>query len=285
MIRATSLRRLTTRLLFVVPFAALLYLPFTGLAAALAPMLGAASGYAALAGGPAAGAVTCTNSTVTGDVGLVAPGTFVNTGCTVTGTVDADATAAYADFLTAYGQIRYNPPACDQTLTGTLAGVTLTPGVYCVDATAKTGTLTLDAQGDSNAAWLFIVGTGGTVPTGALTGTNFTVNRIHGALPCNVYWWVAEAATMTTSFFQGTILAGADITTTGGTFYGDALAGGLGTTLVPAGAVTFTGSTVRACQATAGGGPGNVKDKCNQGVGNGPEGCESGQLEQPQPVQ
>ena len=46
---------------------------------------------------------------------------------------------------------------------------------------------------------------------------------------------------------------------------------------MPTGTVTFTGSTVSACQATGGGnGGGNVKDTCNQGVGNGPEGCGPG---------
>ena len=66
-----------------------------------APSLGSASSFAALAGGPAAGAVTCTGSTVTGDVGVVAPGSFTNTGCTILGTVNNNATAAYADFLNA----------------------------------------------------------------------------------------------------------------------------------------------------------------------------------------
>jgi len=37
-----------------------------------------------------------------------------------------------------------------------------------------------------------------------------------GGQACNVNWWVAQAATLTTSSFQGTILAGADITVTGG---------------------------------------------------------------------
>ena len=45
------------------------------------------------------------------------------------------------------------------------------PGVYCVDAVAKTGTLTLDANGDANAVWIFLV-------DGALTGTNFNVVTI-----------------------------------------------------------------------------------------------------------
>src|SRR3990172_9593514 len=99
MIRTISPRRLTTRLLFVVPFAALLYIPFTGLAAAFAPFLGAAAGFAALAGGPADGAVTCTGSDITGDVGVIDPGTFKETDCTLTGTVNEDATQPYADFL------------------------------------------------------------------------------------------------------------------------------------------------------------------------------------------
>ena len=90
-----------------------------------------------------------------------------------------------------------------------------------------------------------------------------------------MYWWVAQGATLTTSFFQGTILAGADITTTGATFIGEALAGGTGTTDVPTGAVTFTGSTVTACPA-AGGPVVYTGHKCNQGVGNGPEGCDPG---------
>lgn len=272
MTRAIPLKRLTTRLLFLVPFAALLYIPFTGLAAAFGPYLGLASGYAALAGGPAAGAVTCTTSTVTGDVGVVVPGTFVNTGCTITGTVNTAATDAYAAFLAAYDTLSFTP--CDQTLTGTLAGVTLPPGVYCFPAAATlTGTLTL--SGPADGVWIFKIGTGG---TGALTGTNFTVVRegdAAGTRCPNVYWWVAQDATLTTSSFQGTILAGADITITGGTFKGEALAGGTGTAQAPTGAVTFTGSTVTACPP-AGGAVVHTKLKCNQGVGNGPEGCDPG---------
>jgi ice-binding like protein len=259
------------RLLYLVPLFALLYTPSHLLATGSGPSLGAASGFAALAGGPAAGAVTCTASTVTGSVGVVQPGTFVNTNCTVAA-VDTNATAAYADFLNAYDTLHFNTP-CDQTLSGTLAGVTLGPGVYCFPAAAAlTGTLTLDGPADG--VWIFKVGTGG---TGALTGTSFSVvmaGNAAGACP-NVYWWVAEAATLTGSHFLGTILAGADITVTGGTFVGEALAGGAGSTAVPTGAVTMTDSTIRAC-APAGGNVVHKKTKCNQGVGNGPEGCDPG---------
>jgi hypothetical protein len=240
-------------------------------AASSGPSLGAASGFAALAGGPAAGAVTCTASIVTGDVGVVFPGTV--TGCTPTGTINTNATAAYADFLSAYDALA--AVSCDQTLTGTLAGVTLSPGVYCFTAAAAlTGTLTLN--GPANGVWIFKIGTGG---TGALTGTNFSVVMAGGAAAVtqcpNVYWWVAQGATMTDSQFLGTILAGADITVTRGTFIGDALAGGKGTTSLPTGAVTLTNTTIQSCPP-AGGIVVHTKNKCNQGVGNGPEGCDPG---------
>src|ERR1035437_2530127 len=128
-------------------------------AAAGAPSLGSASGFAALAGDPAVGAVTCTNSTVTGGVGVISPGTFANTDCTISGTVNTNATAAYADFLNAYSA--FPSISCDQTLTGTLAGVTLPPGVYCFTAAATlTGTLTLNGPADG--VWIFKIGTGGT---------------------------------------------------------------------------------------------------------------------------
>ena len=209
-------------------------------------------------------AVTCTQSTINGDVG-VWPGTAVTrTGCPITGTVhaaDAAAEQAFLDFVAAYNDLRDSPPACDQTLTGTLAGQTLVPGVYCVDAVAKTGTLMLDAQGDANATWTFLV-------NGALTGTNFTVLMINGGDPCNVLWWARDAATLTTSNFIGTILAGAAITVKGGTFHGDVFAKA---------AITLTGATIMACPATSAGGPGGkLHRKCNQGVGNGPEGCDPG---------
>jgi len=215
------------------------------------------------------GAVTCTNTppptTISGDVGSSGgAASVVNTGCTINGAIVAPVSAqVLADFNSAYDGLAGVP--CDQFLTGTLAGVTLTPGVYCFAAAAAlTGTLTL--SGPADATWLFKIGTSG---TGALTGTDFKVVMSGGADPCNVTWWVAEAATMTTSNFIGTILAGAGITVTSGgvgTFNGRALA--------KAG-VTITGGTLTGCTGGSLGG-GTVKAKCNQGVGNGPEGCDPG---------
>ena len=228
-----------------------------------------ASSFGVLAGT----AVTCTDATVNGNVGVY-PGTAVTqTNCAITGTVhqaDGFAEQAYNDFLSTYDEVAQVP--CDAVLTGTLAGVTLTPGVYCFDAAATlTGTLTL--SGPASGIWVFKIGTGG---TGALTGTNFSVVMEGGGDPCNVTWWVAQAATLTDANFLGTILAGAAITITRGTFDGNALAQA---------AVTLTGTTVTACERGRGPGNGNGKhkDKCNQGVGNGPENCDPGNSNQGDP--
>lgn len=238
-----------------------------------APTLGAASNFAVLSAAPnGGGAVTCTDSAIMGDVGSSgAPASVVQTSCTVNGAVVAPvSTQVVNDFNTAYDALAAT--SCVQPLTGTLAGITLTPGVYCFDAAATlTGTLTLDGQGNANASWLFLVGTSG---TGALTGTNFSVVMANAAQACNVYWSVAEAATMTTSNFTGTILAGAAITLTGGTFHGDALAKA---------AVTLTGAQAIGCESGVVSNPPHEKQRCNQGVGNGSEGCDPGNSNQGNP--
>jgi hypothetical protein len=158
--------------------------------------------------------------------------------------------------------------------------VTLLPGTYCTDAALTgAGVLTLDGNNATNPVWIFKIGTKG---TGALTGTNFSVVMTNGGEPCNVTWWVAQAATMTDSNFIGTILAGAAITMTDGrsTLAGRALAKA---------AVTMTNATVVGCEVLSnapfcngkkhhGKHHGHDKDhkKCNQGVGNGAEGCDPG---------
>ena len=231
------------------------------------PAHAASSGFAVLANQ----AVTCTDGTIIGDVGTfqaTPSGSITLTACPVTGTVhvgDGAAIQAYNGFLATYAALATTP--CDVVLTGTLAGVTLAPGVYCFDAAATlTGVLTLN--GPANGVWLFKIGTGG---TGALTGTSFSVVMAGGAAPCNVTWWVSQAATLTDSHFIGSILAGAAITLTRGSFAGNVWSKA---------DVTITGTALVGCE----GGKGKDKDKdkdrdkdkCNQGVGNGREGCDPG---------
>ena len=152
---------------------------------------------------------------------MCSPISITRTSCPITGTVqvgDGVAQQAFNDFLSRYTALAPKPGDVSTTLTGTLAGVTLSPGIYSFDAAATlTGVLTLN--GPSTGIWIFKIGTSG---TGALTGTNFSVVMAGGGQARNVIWRVAQAATMTTSTFQGNILAGAGITLTGGTFNGNA---------------------------------------------------------------
>lgn len=232
---------------------------------ALARAATSTTGYAIIANA----AVTCTDGTIDGDVATAqaAPtGSVTLTTCPVTGTVhvgDAAGIAAYEGFVATYAALAPTAETECTLLTGTLADVSLAPGTYCFDAAAAlTGTLTLD--GPSTGSWLFYVGTSG---TGALTGTNFTVLMADDASACNVTWWVAEAVTMTTSNFVGTILAGAAITLTGGTFDGNAWSHA---------DVTVTGTAVTGCDRPSIPGTPTIGSGCNQGVGNGPEGCDPG---------
>jgi Ice-binding-like len=209
-------------------------------ASAQVPALGAAAPFTILGGT----AVTCTGGAVVGEVGI-SPGitaAYTNTGCAVAGATppasNAAAVAAHADFITAYDalELQATSRACTD-VAGNLAATNLAPGEYCLDATAKTGVLTL--TGPSTAVWTFFV-------AGALTGTNFSVVMAGGGQPCNVYWVPSVAATMTTSTLQGNILAGntagGSITLTGGALNGRALANV---------AVTTTGTSLVGCQAAA----------------------------------
>ena len=51
-----------------------------------------------------------------------------------------------------------------------------------------------------------------------------------------------------------------------------------------AGAVTMTGTDLAGCESTSGGGGGNTRQRCNQGVGNGPEACDPGNSNQGNPA-
>lgn len=199
--------------------------------AANAPYLGTTAKYAALSTAVNhGGAVTCTDGTVKGIIGSSGyRPAVVLTRCPVTGVVVAPVPRqALTDFTGAYNQLQAN--ACERILTGTLAGVSLAPGVYCFDAAASlTGTVTLN--GDSTGVWIFLI-------NGDLTGNTFITTMAGGGQACNVYWSPSGAATMTTSNLKGTVMAGQAITLTGGTYTGRALAGK---------AVTFTTVAVQGC--------------------------------------
>ena len=207
-----------------------------------APSLGSAQSYAVLGGS------TVTNtgpSVITGDLG-VSPGSAVTgfpPGIVVGGTIhaaDADALAAQNSLTTAYNSLVSQ--ACTLDLTGQdLGGMTLTAGVYCFSTSAQlTGTLTLNAQGNANAVFIFRIGSTLTTASGS------SVVLINGGNLCNTFWQVGSSATLgTTTSFAGNILALTSITlTTGASVQGRVLARN--------GAVTLDSNTVNAsvCQVT-----------------------------------
>ncbi|SOC47695.1 Protein of unknown function [Blastococcus aggregatus] len=170
--------------------------------------LGAADGYAVLAGA----GITNTGSTeITGDLGTAPTPAVTGESDIVLDGVHRtvpEATAAQAGLLAAFNAAAAQAPT--QTISADLANpaATLTPGVY-TQATAMglTGTLTLDGQG--NADSVFIFQAGDTLTTGSASRIVLT----NGAQACNVYWRVAVSATLgSDSEFVGTILAGMTIT-------------------------------------------------------------------------
>jgi hypothetical protein len=211
-------------------------------AAQTAPSLGAAESFAVLGGS------TVTNtgpSVISGDLG-VSPGSAVvgfPPGIVVGGTIhaaNATSLAAQNSVITAYNQLESQP--CTQDLTGQdLGGLTLTAGVYCFSASAQlTGTLTLNAQGNAAAVFIFKVGSTVTTASGS------SVLLINGGALCNVFWQVGSSATLgTNTGFAGNILALTSITlTTGATV--------AGRTLARNGAVTLDSNSVSVVACASG---------------------------------
>jgi len=184
--------------------------------------LGGAGAFAVLAGST----VTNTGPTaLTGDLG-VSPGTAV-TGFppgTLTGTMhqgNPTSAQAQADLTTAYNDAagRTQSPVA---VAGNLGGMTLPPGLYKSTSSLaiSSGDLTLDAQGDPNAVFIFQIASTLTTTSGR------KVILIGSANASNVFWQVGSSATLgTTSEFEGTIMANQSITlNTGASLNGRALA-------------------------------------------------------------
>ena len=182
------------------------------------------------------------NGPVNGKIYTAAPPPTV--GCPSEGTASTFliASNARADALAAYNALVAMPAGSDPGA-GSLSGLTLAPGVY----TSASGSfkiqgkdLTLDAQGDPNAVFVFQMAT--TLTVGG-PGAAFpqSVILINGAQAKNVYWQVGSAATINAGgggTMVGTIIAqsGAAFSTAGNvaivTLNGRALSLGASVTLV-----------------------------------------------------
>jgi hypothetical protein len=131
------------------------------------------------------------------------------------------ATQARADALAAYNQLVAMPGGPNPGA-GNLANLTLAPGVYTAAAGSfriQGGDLTLDAQGNANATWVFQMATTLTVggPGAAFPSSIVLAN---GAQAKNVFWQVGTAATINAGgggTMAGTVIsqAGAAISTAG----------------------------------------------------------------------
>lgn len=203
--------------------------------------LGSAGSFAVMA----TASITSTGPTViNGDVGL-APGTSQGIPpAQVNGTIhvnDPVVTKAQADLLAAYNDA-VSRSTNAQTLTGNMGGLTFTPGLYVnstsvlISGAGPRNNVTLDAQGNPNAVFIFKMGSTLT------TGTSSQVILAGGAKAGNVFWQVGTSATLgITSIFKGNILAATSVTINTGTVVeGRTFAGAAG----GAGSVTVNASTV-----------------------------------------
>jgi hypothetical protein len=133
---------------------------------------------------------------------------------------DSLASIAKDDLVTAYNDAADRTPVT--TIPTELGGTTLAPGVYdSADGTFQiTGPLTLDAQGDPDA--VFIFKTASTL----ITASGSSIGLINNARPCRIFWQVGSSATLgTNSHFVGHIFALTSITAqTGATIQGQLLA-------------------------------------------------------------
>jgi hypothetical protein len=204
-------------------------------------LLGTADSFAVLGGST----ITNTGPTViNGNLGLH-PGTVV-TGFppgTVHGAkhvTDAVAKQAKTDLITAYNDAAGRPFSA--TLLPEAGGQTLTAGVYrtgSVPSLGLTGNLTLDAQGDRRAVFIF------QIASTLTTATDSRVSLINGAQACNVFWKVGSAATLgTRTAFQGNILALTSISVSDGVTVNGRL-------LARNGAVTLINDTVTRSRCAA----------------------------------
>jgi hypothetical protein len=102
-----------------------------------------------------------------------------------------------------------------QTVAGDQGGKTLAPGIYKSGSTLliQSGDLTLDAQGDPNAVWIFQIASDFTTVGGA----GGSVILAGGAQAKNIFWQTGSSATLGNSTsFKGNILALTSITMNSG---------------------------------------------------------------------
>lgn len=210
----------------------LVFPPFVSFVQAQRPNLGTLTNFVLFT---STGAVGNTGvSDITGDVGTNSgaitgfegiPGTIHLANATTAQGV-TDVTAAYNELLGTPSTFTDHAPVFGN-------GETLIPGVYSIAAAASVaGSLTLDAQGDPNAIFIFKAG-------GALTTAAATTIYLTNSASANNIFWIADGAI---SMAAATTISGTFIANNGAVDMGDGsfLEGRL---LSTAGAVSVYGTT------------------------------------------
>jgi hypothetical protein len=166
-------------------------------------------------------------SAVTGfPPGVVDPPGEIHAGDATAGTAQTSAVAAYNDAAGRTPDVVFDPVY-------DLGGESFTAGVYKAPTSlALTGSVTLDAEGNPDAVFIFQVG------STLVTAASSTVLLVDGAQACNVFWQVGSSATLgASSTFNGTIIALTSVSVGNAVdIQGRLLAG--------SGAVTLDGDTV-----------------------------------------
>lgn len=122
---------------------------------------------------------------------------------------------AKQDLVDAYLYAEGATSPAPATVAGDQGGKTLAPGIYKSTSTLliQSGDLTLDAQGDEDAVWIFQIAADFTTVGGA--GGNVILSG--GAQAKNVYWQTGSSATIGDyTSFQGNVLALTSITLNSG---------------------------------------------------------------------
>jgi hypothetical protein len=176
--------------------------------------LGSDSGFAVLAGSAITVAGAVNSTMITGDIGTYPTTTYTGSeNVVLTGSNRSLDTGvmvtAKDDLVTAYNNASrsydFNYGGADYDLGSDV----LTHGVYYGGSSfSLTGTLTLDAEGDPDAVWIFQAVSSLTTATGSSVVFEDGVGS-----PCNVFWRIGSSATLGSySDFVGNILALTSIT-------------------------------------------------------------------------
>jgi hypothetical protein len=157
---------------------------------------------------------------------------------TITGSVfsgDSVARSACADMGKACADLTARPASSEGLSGDDLGGMTIMPGTYRFSSSLKidSADLTLNAQGDPNAIFVF------QTPTSLVVSTDRKVILGKGARSGNIFWRVESAELGTNSVLKGTILADQSISLhSGAKLDGRALSMG-GTVSLDTGTITL----------------------------------------------